>query len=231
MNTPGGDQFRHEVKFVTYACNYPTVRNWLHMHEAGFRETYPRRRNNNVYFQDTWDYRAFSENLAGVSRRSKVRYRWYGDEAEPQPGQLEIKHRRNQFGWKQRFPVGMRVFAPGWSWQDIRMALLEQTPPGGRFWLDQNPQAMFINRYDREYFVSSDGRIRATLDTNQQVFDQRLGQKPNLRRAAMLQDTVVLELKFSHEDRALGTDLLADAPMRIGRHSKFMNAVRAIAMV
>ena len=90
---------------------------------------------------------------------------------------------------------------------------------------------MFINRYDREYFVSGDGRIRATLDTNQQVYDQRLGQTPNLERPAMLQDTVVLELKFSHEDRAHGTDLLADVPIRIGRHSKFMNAVRAIAMV
>lgn len=230
MNPNGGLQVRHEVKFVAYAGEYEVLRHWLRMHPAGFRQAYPRRRINNVYF-DTWDCRAWSENLAGVSRRSKVRYRWYGAEPTPQPGQLEVKHRRNQLGWKQRFPVAMRVWAPGWAWQDVRMALREQLPPGGYCQLDRNPQAMFINRYDRDYFVSGDGRIRATLDTGQQVFDQRLRQTPNLRRPAIMQDTVVLELKFSPDDRALGTDLLADVPVRIGRHSKYMNAVRAIAMV
>lgn len=230
MNAHGGKQLRHEVKFVTYAGEYPLLRNWLQLHEAGFRQAYPRRRINNVYF-DTWNCRAWSENLAGISRRSKVRYRWYGDDMTPQPGQLEVKHRRNQLGWKQRFPVAMRVWAPEWSWQDVRMAMLEQVPPGARFWLDQNPQPMFINRYDRDYFVSGDGRIRATLDMGQAVFDQRLRQTPNLRRSAIMQDTVVLELKFSPEDRVYGSGLLSDVPVRIGRHSKYMNAVRAIAMV
>lgn len=230
MNAQGGNTLRHEIKFVAYAGEYATLRNWLRTHEAGFRQTYPRRRINNVYF-DTWDCRAWAENLAGISRRSKLRYRWYGDELAPQPGQLEVKHRRNQLGWKQRYPVAMRVWAPGWAWQDVRMALREQLPPGAHFWLDQHPQAMFINHYDREYFVSGDGRIRATLDTGQQVYDQRLRHAPNLERRAVIQDTVVLELKFSPDDRALGTDLLADVPVRIGRHSKYMNAVRAIAMV
>ena len=230
MNAKGGEQLRHEVKFVTYAGEYAMLRNWLRTHNAGFRQAYPRRRINNVYF-DTWNYRAWSENLAGISRRKKVRYRWYGDSLAPQPGQLEIKHRRNQLGWKQRYPVAMRVWAENWNWQDVRMALLEQLPPGARFWLDQNPQTVFINRYDRDYFVSGDGRIRATLDTGQRAFDQRLRQTPNLQRAAIMQDTVVLELKFSPQDRAFATDLLADVPMRIGRHSKYMNAVRAIAMV
>ena len=125
----------------------------------------------------------------------------------------------------------MRVWTPGWAWDDVRGALTEQLPPGARFWLDRNPQAVFVNRYDRDYFVSGDNRIRATLDLNQCVFDQRLRQQPNIRHAAIMQDTVVLEFKFAPEDRPLATDLLADIPVRLGRHSKYMNAVRAISFL
>ncbi|MFQ5610490.1 MAG: polyphosphate polymerase domain-containing protein [Woeseiaceae bacterium] len=230
MTVHRGEQLRHEVKFVTYATGYPHLRNWLHTHEAGFRVPYPARRVNNVYF-DTWDYRAFAENLAGVSRRAKVRYRWYGEHEGPRPGQLEVKHRRNQLGWKQRYDVGMRVWAPGWGWDDVRGALAEQLPPDARFWLDRNPMAVFLSGYDREYFVSGDGRIRATLDLDQRVYDQRMRQRPNFRHASVLEDTVVLEFKFAPADRVLATDLLADIPVRLGRHSKYMNAVRAISFV
>ena len=77
----GGHEERHEVKFAAYATAIRgMLRHWLHMHPAGFFSPYPERQVNNVYF-DTWDYRAYAENLAGVSERSKVRYRWYGDSA------------------------------------------------------------------------------------------------------------------------------------------------------
>ena len=32
-----------------------------------------------------------------------------------------------------------------------------------------------MNRYEREYFVSGDGRVRATIDTRQRAYDQRYG--------------------------------------------------------
>lgn len=230
MNAVGGETMRHEVKFAAYATELASLRNWLLMHAAGFRTTYPPRRINNVYF-DSWDYRAYAENLAGVSRRTKLRYRWYGEEEGPQPGVLEVKHRRNQLGWKQRFPVAMRVWTPGWAWDDVRLSLLEQTPPTAKLWLDRNPQTVFVNRYEREYFVSGDGRIRATIDTVQRVFDQRLRSLPNFRNVSITQDTLVLEFKFAPEDRALAAQVLAGVPVRLGRHSKYMNAVRSVAMV
>jgi len=221
---------RYEVKFATHAVQRYKLQRWLLDHAAGFTSPYPARRVNNVYF-DTWDLQAYSENLAGISRRTKVRYRWYGDSAGPVPGKLEAKHRRNRLGWKERFEVAMRVWTPGWSWLDFRYALVEQLSPAARLWLDANPQPVFINRYDREYFVSGDGLVRATIDTGQAAFDQRFGTLPNFRSAAVLQDTVVLEIKFAPEQRQLASQLLATVPVRLGRHSKYMNAVRAIAMV
>ena len=67
MEAIGGHALRHEVKFAAYVIDYADLRHWLHMHPAGFRPAYPDRRVNNIYF-DTWDYRAYAENLAGVSR-------------------------------------------------------------------------------------------------------------------------------------------------------------------
>ncbi len=226
----GSQALRHEVKFAAYTIRHAYIERWLKDHAAGFTSPYPSRQINNVYF-DTWDYRAFSENLAGVSRRAKVRYRWYGEDVGPAPGTLEVKHRRNQLGWKERFDVNLRVWTPGWSWHDVRYSLIEQIPGPARLWLDRNPQAVFINRYKRDYFISGDGRIRATIDTRQRALDQRLRNVPNFSNEAILQDTLVLEFKFAPEDRQIAVGVLEDVPVRLGRHSKYMNAVRSISMV
>lgn len=230
MTATGGADLRHEIKFAAYTVCYPALRHWLHTHPAGFREAYPERRVNNVYF-DTWDYSAYAENLAGISQRAKLRYRWYGSDPGPAAGTLELKLKRNRFGAKQRFAVAEAPYSAGATWAQVRAALRAQLPAGGRLLLDLNPQPVMLNRYRREYFQTADGRIRATIDTDQQYFDQRTGSTPNFSRAAISQDTLVVEFKFAREDRQVAVALLADMPLRAGRHSKYMNGVRAIALV
>ena len=230
MSAEGGADERHEIKFAAYVTEYATLRHWLRMHPAGFSTPYPERQVNNVYF-DTWDYRAYAENLAGVSERSKLRYRWYGDSAGPAPGSLEVKQKRNHFGWKLRFTVRDSIWEPGCSWQEIRARLKQLVPHEGQLWLAQNPMPVMLNRYQREYYCTADGLIRATIDTKQRAYDQRYWSRPNLDKAAIMQDTLVVEFKFAREDRQLAVGLLANIPVRVGRHSKYMNAVRAIGMV
>jgi hypothetical protein len=230
MDAKGGHEERHEVKFAAYTTEYAGLRHWLNMHPAGFFSPYPDRQVNNVYF-DTWDYRAYAENLAGVSERSKVRYRWYGDSAGPAPGSLEVKQKRNHFGWKLRFRIADAPYKAGEEWRDIRHSLRSQLPEDGQLWLDQNPLPVMLNRYRREYYETADRLIRATIDIDQRVYDQRSGTLPNLDRPAIMQDTLVVEFKFARVDRADAVKLLAKMPVRIGRHSKYMNAVRAIGLI
>ena len=71
MNAKGGDKERHEIKFAAYETSYDDLKKWLLLHPAAFISAYPKRIVNNIYF-DTWEYRAFSENLAGISERSKL---------------------------------------------------------------------------------------------------------------------------------------------------------------
>ena len=226
----GGDEERHEVKFAAYAIQKPVLENWLRLHPAGFISAFPDRQVNNVYF-DTVDYRAYAENLAGVSERSKVRFRWYGNSLAPAPGSLEVKMKRNHFGWKHRYKITAAPYAENDGWSDIRSALRRQLPMDGRLWLDQNPLPVMINRYSRQYFVTADGLIRATIDSQQKVYDQRSGDLPNFDVAAITQDTLVVEFKFSRSSRPDAVKMLETIPLRIGRHSKYMNAVRAVGFV
>ena len=218
---------RLEIKFVAYEINYHTLLHWLRMHPAGFVAPYPDRRVNNIYF-DTHNYLAFTDNLSGASSRTKVRYRWYGESLGPDVGTLEIKNKRNYFGWKLRYKVSEAPYREDANWRAIRKLLLEQLPPDGRKWLDANPLPVMINRYLRKYYLSSDGKVRATIDTQQAVWDQRFKPSPNLTRTANLARTIVIEFKFDRKDRDLASRILQGIPVRVSRHSKYINGVRAI---
>ena len=226
----GGDDLRYEVKFAAYSSELSRVQQWLKIRPEGFVTAYPTRKVNGVYF-DTFDYRAYSENLAGVSRRTKVRLRWYGDTFSPEHVTLEVKQKRNKLGWKQRYRVSDGIFGDEKRWSHVVRELRQALPVEARHWVDQNPLPVILNRYDRDYFVSADGRIRATIDSNQHAFDQRHALLPNTTRRTINQDLIVIEFKFSPEDYRLASALLANVPLRIGRHSKYMNSVRSVAMV
>lgn len=218
---------RYEIKFVADAIRYRELEQWILLNPAGFRTSYPPRRVNNVYF-DTPDLLAYAENLSGASARSKLRLRWYGETKQPEKTVLEIKRRRNQLGWKHSFKCGPLDFEHE-TWTRLRRSLRASLPPEGRLWLDESPQPVLINRYERQYFEAPEGRLRATLDHCQQVFDQRFKSRPNLENRANLPDTLVVEIKFGRHDFALGSEVISGIPIRLSRNSKYMIGVGAIA--
>ena len=221
------DSARQEIKFVTNRLNYGLVEQWLKLHPLGFHEAYPERIVNNVYF-DSFELAAYDENLAGVSQRTKVRYRWYGNSQEPAAGRLEIKQKRNQYGWKQIFNVSESPWQPGSNWTDVRNSIVRQGGGNSSVWLEQNPVAVMINRYLRYYYLSACNRIRITLDFNQQVWDQRYHSYPSFAREANLPETFVVECKCDRSEHELAKQVLLGMPIRVSRHSKYMNAVSAI---
>jgi hypothetical protein len=219
---------RLEIKFASYEVHLTLLKNWLDMHPAGFKTPYPDRSVNNVYF-DTHGYNGYVQNLSGASSRIKVRYRWYGQSCEPAPGTLEVKCKRNYFGWKLRFQCPDTTIQGRGDWREIRHSIAEQLPPEGRMWLDTHPVPVLINRYFRQYFVSADNKVRITIDTRQAVWDQRAKATPNYDCAANLPPTLVVEVKFDRQDRELASNIIQGIPIRVSRHSKYMNGMKAIS--
>ena len=222
------DDARLEIKFVSYASNFDTLMSWIHLHPSGFYSPFPNRQVNNVYF-DGYNYTAYTENLSGVSERTKVRYRWYGATIEPCAGTLEIKRKRNYFGWKLYHRVESAPYSPEMNWRSIRKKIRNQISEQGRIWLDLNPFPILLNRYRRRYFISGDGKIRVTIDTNQAVWDQRFKSEPNFLNKANLPDTLIVEIKFDRKDREYASQTIQGLPLRVSRHSKYMTGVNAIS--
>ena len=182
---------------------------------------------NNVYF-DSHDYFSYAENLSGISERRKMRYRWYGDSRYPDAGKLEIKCKRNLFGWKRDFRVDTAPYIEGDSWRKFRDGLSAQLGPEAKLWLQMRPMPTILNRYHRRYFVTRDDAIRLTVDTQQSVHDQRYHSQPSLRRKAHIPDTMVVEFKFDRHNRDLASQVIQGLPIRASRNSKYVIGLKSV---
>lgn len=182
---------RNEIKFVTYQGNLDILKIWLKLHEASFRTLYPKRWINNIYF-DTYGFDCFRANISGTSSRAKVRYRWYGEFLKSKNGSLEIKRKRNFFGWKHNFKVYNGPEINKHCWGKIKNILFSQIPVQAKLWLQYHPMPVLINRYFREYLTTQDKKIRVTIDKKEKLWDQQCGYKPNINSSNILPEMIVI---------------------------------------
>jgi hypothetical protein len=227
MTLPSLETARHEVKFISREYNLQRLMQWIRLHPAAFTSRFPPRTIHNIYF-DTEDHTAYRDNLAGISARSKVRYRWYGQERAPMAGTLEIKRRRNCFGWKVGFAVKDAPYEAGDSWTAIRERISGQVEEAGRAWLEAHSMPALLNEYHRQYFVSADSAIRVTVDTGLCTWDQRFKPYPNLTHGGALQPVVVAEVKFDRLSRDSASIALTGMPMRVSRNSKYVTGIQSL---
>jgi len=214
---------RYEIKLVCPMAWLPQVHALVRLHPEVFRVAYPPRRVNSVYF-DTLDVEGVLDNLDGASERNKLRWRWYGPSWLVEHSHLELKSKRGMAGFKELCPI-QASFDPRreTTWNDALAFLRQQADDRFRVWLSQVSCATILNHYEREYYVSWDGQIRLTLDTQLMVYDQRFSRRPNLRYPTPMPNTVVIELKA---DAALAdrlSDVLSALPFRPERNSKYIN--------
>lgn len=214
---------RFELKFVAAETAYHDLVAWLQQHREAFYRPYPRRQINNVYF-DRFDYDCYEDSISGTSAREKVRFRWYGEAELPQPGQLEIKLRRNRFGWKRSYPVpGLSGTAT--TWNHVKREILEGLPRDARWWLHEYGCPILINRYERDYWVSRRNEIRATIDRRLRVYDQRYSGRVNISRRLDVSRQVVLEIKGPSGSAEVLSEIVMRLPLPLSRHSKYCNAL------
>lgn len=217
---------RHELKMVIDSHNLAQARSWIWLHPAGFRTTFAPRLVNNLYL-DTPHLNSFNANQAGVSTRQKLRLRWYGPlgPLTTQPV-LELKSKSDLLGNKKLQTLDCVL-----DWQRPYRHILQtiRSSAGEKWtaWLNAASQPMIINQYRREYFASSDGRLRATLDYAQVVYDQRLTGRPNLQRSQPLAGFVAIEMKAAPEHSPALERAMAYFPLPRSRNSKYINGVAA----
>jgi SPX domain protein involved in polyphosphate accumulation len=222
-------QTRFEVKMTVPALDLPRVRNWVGAHPEGFHTAYPPRQVNNIYFDST-DLSSYSENLAGVARRVKLRLRWYGDRVAFGRSTLELKCKSGLAGWKVSHPVESDIDLRSMDWTGVVQILRRESSDRFAFALDLACQPVMINRYRREYFVSSDEAVRITIDSPQTVFSQWARSRPNLTFETGQPHLAVIEAKADSRERERLADAVSGFPWFVGRHSKYVHGVQSILL-
>jgi hypothetical protein len=222
-----GEPLRYELKFVALPTETSNILQWLRAHRLVFRENYPPRRVSSVYF-DSLEYSDYAQTIGGVSGRSKVRLRWYGKQTSEITGQLEVKNKRNFLSWKLIYEL-VTPLSLDESWSRITERLRRNVARTALPWLVERPMPVIMNSYMRRYFETPGGSIRATVDTDQQVYDQRYGARPNLRRRTPISPATILEVKMAPELAPEVGSALAGLPLRLTRNSKYCQAVQYLS--
>lgn len=214
--------WRYELKLACGAEALAQARSWLQLHSEGFRTAYPSRIVNNIYL-DTMDLRSLNANLYGLSDKQKLRIRWYGK--NPDEPILELKYKRNWLGGKRRVELPVSIDLSH-SWSKILDQVKANVPANWQLLLQDTNQPKLINRYRREYYVTFDGEIRATLDYGQEVYDQSFSLRPNLRHLLAVEPLVVIELKGDSSQSERLEQVCSHFPIRLSRNSKYVNNLR-----
>ncbi len=218
---------RHEIKMTTERIALPWIHSWLRLHPAGFSELYPPRRVNNVYF-DTPELASYEENLAGVAERVKLRMRWYGTDMNNVRGTVEMKCKHALDGWKVSQKLQATIDLAAQSWSQITTALRAELRDAMRLTLEFANRPVLINRYDREYHQTVDGKVRVTLDYTQEVFAQWSASAPNLHLAVPVRDLVIVEAKADRADHDRLAQVASAFPLRMSKASKYVSGVEAL---
>ena len=215
---------RYEIKLVAQRSDLHRVRALLRLHSVGFSLAYPTRRVNNVYF-DTPEMSSADANLAGISERWKLRLRWYGNTNVVVDGVWELKRKSGGVGWKVSRALDHTVDLGQLSRTEISKILRFCVPNLMAPHLVPELSPTLFNHYEREYYVSHDGVLRATLDYDQIFYDQRHLMRLNLTRKAPFLDTMVLELKTGVDHYDQLCEAIQHFPMRVSRNSKYVNGI------
>lgn len=221
---------RFERKFVPPELGLEDILARLRCHPALFREVYPPRAINNLYW-DSPELRNYHEHVQGCAHRLKLRLRWYGPlRGEVTRPVFECKFKRGQVSGKLARPLPGFAHNGSLPHARLRAALETADLPGLLRERLHGARPVLVNRYRRRYFASADGRLRLTLDTDLEFFDAR---HPDglLAPVAVLAPRFILELKYPPEHAEAAAAAASELPFRLVRCSKYVLGVEHLPAV
>lgn len=145
-----------------------------------FKKIFPDRYISSIYL-DTLNFDFAKNNISGVSERKKIRFRWYNNNIEEI--NMEEKNKINFNVWKTIKNLKIEIFK-----KDLLAKLFDYVDD------KLNYQFVLKTNYKRSYWLSSNKKIRATIDT-----DLTASPADDYLKKIQINDTI-LEFKFSPTD-------------------------------
>lgn len=215
---------RVELKAIVSSSSLYRLESWI-FSKTKLINLFPDRKVNNIYFE-THDYLSAKDNLDGISKRTKVRYRWYGsfDNKNYLNGALEFKRKLNNIGWKENHPMLLddKAF---FNYGLLIKSILKNLPSKEQIEFSNYNLPFVLNGYHRKYFATSDKQIRVTVDSLINAYDQRWNFSVMKKNRIILPNIVIVEFKFSQDFKDKAIKLIHDFPFRISKHSKYITSI------
>ncbi len=223
-------RYRYETKYLLeMSYGESTLIEAIRRHPSCFREVYPPRKVNSIYF-DTLDFTAASDHISGISKRVKVRVRWYGNIFGKIKPALEFKGKSGGVGTKDVFSLDLMEF-PAYIKKDKWLAVMRNNSlpvVTKNLFTSLNPSLM--NSYKRRYFRSACGRFRITLDKELKFYSISAMHVPS-KPCQSLEYTFIMEVKYSVKDRNDADRITKHFPFRVTKSSKYVMGINQLAQL
>lgn len=176
---------------------------------------------NSIYFDDD-RLSSCRESINGVSKRTKVRLRWYDEPLARQTIYFELKHRRGHHIHKQRVPLRLEAPLEAMSYPHLIEQLLNLLDEEQGLWLRRRGQPVALVSYRRRHFRDPLSNARLTLDYDLVSYDQMGLARPGRRFPRDIRAMTVVEAKASGADENRVRALLHPLRPRLTRNSKYV---------
>lgn len=206
--------WRIELKVPLDEMQYQNLWSWLIGHCHRLRKSYPDRRVHSVYL-DSPELDDYSENVSGVSRRSKVRFRWYDEDAVAMV--LEMKIKQGRQSTKRLFRMENKPGLLPYDRQTLHR-LVKNNAEVARVLRQKSVVPTLAVSYQRSYYELGDD-LRMTID-HDIVYR---GLYPHLMSLETRSPVArVVEFKTPVSLQPEMTRILSGMPARVFRHSKYV---------
>ena len=209
---------RFERKWILKDGDYLKLINSLLRSNFFFRSQYPKRKVNSIYF-DNSKLKSIRENLDGVSNKKKIRLRWYGNHKNLTDPILEIKSKRGYETKKESFKIKKLDKVNYLNPRNLETILNEVN----KVTKSKNKlHPILTTHYERQYFISNQNKVRATVDYNlESIFLKNLSE---LQLTKKYFPECILELKYSTKIDRLVRHKLNEMTLRLSKNSKFVSS-------
>ncbi len=228
--TDGVTLRRREVKYALQGVDVHKLHSILRANTRPVIHKYSESLVSSIYFDDN-HLSSCRENFDGVSRRAKVRLRWYDKKSPGYQAFFEIKHREGYQVGKERYLIRSTIPISDWSYKDLVASLLSILPPNAAALLAMRPEPVALVAYRRKHYHARQGPLRYTLDHGVCCYAQSGAIRPRLNFAYHLYDMVIIEAKcplgYEQELRCE----LYPLELRLTRSSKYVRCCQLLGMV
>ena len=213
------EEKRFERKWVYYSNNILSLINSLVRSKLFFRYQFPKRKVNSIYFDDNY-YSSVIENLDGINKKTKLRLRWYGDKSRIIDPKFEFKKMIGFIAKKKQIKVeefNSLDFPKVLNLKKIQNIINE------KYFCKKKIYPIISTHYEREYLISADNSIRATVDFNLESIHLKNFSQIKLNKN--FSNITLLEIKYPVNLDSILRKKLNNITLRLSKNSKYVYSV------